>query len=102
MSREGLKEKVRDFFKVLFIKKKSNIEVVELVKKKEIKSHTVVLYGFVSRDKCGKLQLHSRKPIRLKIFGEWSKGIANIPHTYFPDLTWKDDAIEVKVILTNS
>ena len=56
---------------------------------------SALVYGYISRNKNGKLELHTRKPIRLKIFGEWNKGICGLPPYLFPNLKWEHDPIPV-------
>lgn len=60
-----------------------------------VSKYSTCLEGWVTRDKVGRLQLHSRRPVRLKIFGEWSKGVANINTNHFPDLKWEHDPLYV-------
>lgn len=55
--------------------------------------------AWVTRDKCGKLKLHSHIPCRFKIFGEWERGIGNLPSYNFPNITWESGAVEVEFIL---
>lgn len=57
--------------------------------------YTVRVQGWVTRDKCGRLFLHCRKPMRFKWFGEWSKGVCCLPPSNFPELKWEHEAIFV-------
>lgn len=57
--------------------------------------YSVQVYGWVTRDKYGRLSLHCRKPWRFRWFGEWSRGICNLPPGNFPDLKWEHEALYV-------
>lgn len=59
--------------------------------------YTAYLTGYVTRDKSGKLQLHSHMPGRFKLFGEWTQGLANLNPGHFPELTWEHEALEVLI-----
>lgn len=87
---------IKNLFKKLWKKKKDNISSeINL----PLLPQSAQFYGFITRDKHGKLQLHSKPPLRFKCFGEWSRGIANLPYQYFPELKWNHNPLPVKINL---
>lgn len=55
---------------------------------------------WVARDKNGFLFAYEDKPTRCDIRKEWfGRFFSSMQNSYFPNLTWKDEPIEVKLQL---
>ena len=54
---------------------------------------------WVARDLCGILDAYFNKPIRDTVWKEWDsdKGFLIIDDSFFPELKWEDEPIEVEI-----
>ena len=69
----------------------------------EPKGETVILEGWVARDKNGLVFIHSHDPIRRKtvwLAKESESYDYLLPQGSFPSLTWEDEPKKVKIIVT--
>lgn len=58
--------------------------------------------AWIARDKNDKLRLFNCRPMKLKWFGEWIGGLANLNPEDFPDVTWENSPQKVDLIIRKS